>query len=177
MGHLFGWGVGGRERVEWIRCLMRALFLDFDGVLMPCPPRAGVLAFAWLADLQQLLDPHPDVCIVLHTSWRWHQTVEHMSSFLGSLEPRVIGATARGQRYETILMWLDEHPASSYVILDDQPGEYPTPAPQELILCDGRLGITDPQARERLRVWLETPESHSAVTVHVEVGRGQPLDG
>lgn len=63
---------------------MRVLFLDFDGVLHPVPAvptnrvvngkpvmRAiQVLPFEWLPVLAQLLRPHPDVRLIVHSSWR-----------------------------------------------------------------------------------------------------------
>lgn len=133
---------------------IRAVFLDFDGVLMPQPPRAGFEAFVWLPVLTALIRPHPDVRLVLHTSWRWHQSLEHLSSQLYELSPIVVGMTGKGPRYASILEWLARNPVRSYVILDDQASEFPTPAPSELILCSGRLGITDPAAHARLAVWL-----------------------
>lgn len=132
------------------------LFLDYDCVLMPSPPHSGLTAFAWLHQLVEALDPHPNVRLVLHTSWRWHQTVEHMAGPLGVLAARVLGATARGQRYETILEWVHEHKPASYAILDDQHAEFPMPAPAELIVCNGRLGITDPVALAQLEAWLSS---------------------
>lgn len=133
----------------------RTLFLDFDGVLMPSPPRAGLTAFVWLPELERLLAPHPDVEIVLHTSWRWHQSVQHMSSFLNTLAPRVLGTTARGPRYTSIMAWVAEHQPRAYIILDDQVSEYPRPVPTELVPCDGTLGIACRQTQARVQSWLE----------------------
>ena len=132
----------------------RTLFLDFDGVLMPSPPRIGFSAFVWLPRLHALLAPHPDVRIVLHTSWRFHQSVDHMSSQLQTLMPRVAGATSGDARYPSIAAWVAHHRPVAYLILDDQAAEYPNPVPAELVLCDPRLGITDSRASGALRRWL-----------------------
>ena len=50
---------------------MRAIFIDFDGVLHPAGgPVGACLPFEWLCDLKALLSAHPPVRIVVHSSWR-----------------------------------------------------------------------------------------------------------
>ncbi len=50
---------------------MRLIFLDFDGVLHEA---RGDLEegqyFKWLPILTELITPHPDVRVVVHSSWR-----------------------------------------------------------------------------------------------------------
>jgi hypothetical protein len=56
------------------------LYLDFDGVLHdgevyvrrgvgPCVATPGRVLFEWMPILEELLAPHPDVAVVLSTSW------------------------------------------------------------------------------------------------------------
>lgn len=85
------------------------LYLDFDGVLHPeavfWHPRRGVYLHPALAAdghrlfehaqfLEELLEPYPDVRIVLSTSWVPHFGFSRARGFLTpSLQARTIGAT------------------------------------------------------------------------------------
>jgi predicted NAD/FAD-binding protein len=53
--------------------LRRILSLDVDGVLHPDPrllPRQEVATLAWLDYLVPMLTGHPDVELLVHSSWR-----------------------------------------------------------------------------------------------------------
>lgn len=143
----------------------RVVFLDFDGVLHPAglppydePPASFVSTgfFGWLPALVQVLRPHPDVAIVVHSTWRYTHDVDELRLLLGTLRPRVVGATPRGPRYESIEWWLHANPLFvSHRILDDDAREFPTPPPPELILCDPTTGVAAPGVLAKLRIWLE----------------------
>jgi hypothetical protein len=135
---------------------MRVLFLDFDGVLHAGPHvEATTPHWCWLPSLAQLLARHEDVHIVVHSTWRYDYNVEELRELLGRLGERVIDATDVGGRLESIEQWLVGHPeVTDFCILDDAERELYR-LPEELILCDPALGITDPGARQELLAWLE----------------------
>ena len=144
----------------------RVLFLDFDGVLHSMAvkgnnpskgPVIGTGLFDWLPSLADALGGHEDVDIVVHSTWRYAYSLDELREMLGSLKNRVVGATPRGPRLESILWWLSLSPTyTDYRILDDDPKEFPDPQPTELILCNPLTGVAAPEVLETLRVWLQT---------------------
>ena len=140
----------------------RVLFLDFDGVLHPTSddfdgedqPIATSL-FGWLPLLASALEPHPDVAVVVHSTWRYNHDPDELQALLGPLGVRFRGATPRGPRYESIQWWLHLNPSfASHRILDDAPREFPTPLPAELIVCHPLHGLSDSAVLVRLKEWL-----------------------
>ena len=85
--------------------MTRILYLDFDGVLhdeqVYFHPRRGIYMntpgralFEWMPILDELLTPHPDVRIVLSTSWVRVRSFSFVKKHLSpSLQERVIGTT------------------------------------------------------------------------------------
>src|SRR5438132_6554545 len=83
----------------------RVCFLDFDGVLhvdtVFWSAKRGIyigtpgrVLFEWAPILEQLLEPHPDVKIVLSTSWVRIRSFNYAKKQLSPmLQERVIGAT------------------------------------------------------------------------------------
>jgi hypothetical protein len=139
----------------------RVLFIDFDGVLHPDPAldcaalSSSVGHFGWLAALVEILKPHPDVAVVVHSSWREVYNEPELKDILSELGSRVLGATPIGARYESILRWLADRPEFTSVrILDDDISEFPSPIPDELIVCDPNHGVTDGSVKVALRDWL-----------------------
>ena len=143
----------------------RALFLDFDGVLHPTTIEADIEAdeivvgtglFGWLPALVSALRTHPDVSVVVHSTWRYTHDIDELRDVLGVLGSRVVGATPRGPRFESIQWWLHTNPSfGNYRILDDDPKEFPVPSPPELILCDPSTGVAAPAVLAALRTWLK----------------------
>jgi hypothetical protein len=150
-----------RERARVGRALKwpRILSLDFDGVLHPLGTGTTTIStthFGWLPVLERLLAAHPDVRVLVHSSWREAYRPEELQMLIGPLEKRFVGAAPMGQRYESVLWWLQMNPAySSYRILDDDATEFPDPLPDELVLCDPLQGVSDPLVQAQLRSWLE----------------------
>lgn len=152
----------------WSGTSLRALFLDFDGVLHPTnigldfesEKVIGTGLFGWLPHLASVLRPHPDVLIVVHSTWRYTHDVDELREMLGALGGRVVGSTARGPRYESITGWLQQNPAvTSFRVLDDGASEFPQPLPPELILCDPRSGVSAPDVQAALKDWLDAGRS------------------
>jgi len=137
---------------------MRLISLDFDGVLHPTMEADTVVDtphFGWLPLLVRMLAPYSDVRLLVHSSWRTTHDEDELRLLLGSLGNRVVGAAPHGERYESVLKWLQVHPeVTSFCILDDEAGEYPTPPPRELILCQPASGISSLDVAARLREWL-----------------------
>jgi len=136
----------------------RVLSIDFDGILHPLGTGTTTIKttlFGWLPVLEELLRPHDDVHVLVHSSWRYEYRPEELQMLLGELGVRFVGAVPRGQRYESVLWWLQMNPTfTSYRILDDDASEFPDPPPAELILCDPSLGVSDPRVKAELRAWL-----------------------
>ena len=143
-------------------CWDRILFLDFDGVLHPTlddvdgedQPIATSL-FGWLPLLASVLQPYPNVGVVVHSTWRYNHDLAELRELLGPLGERFLGATPLGPRYESILWWLHLNPAfTSHRILDDNAREFPNPPPAELIVCHPLRGVAEPAVLARLQQWL-----------------------
>lgn len=141
----------------------RVLFLDFDGVLHPTlaqdarDERIETGLFGWLPTLAKLLRPHPEVVIVVHSTWRYTHNDEELRELLEGISDRVVGSTPPGPRYESIQAWLSMHRSmTDYRILDDETLEFPDPLPAELVVCDPRMGVTAPGVQAALRQWLGT---------------------
>jgi len=137
---------------------------DFDGVLHPTvievEPRRmesviGIGLFGWLPALVRTLQTHPDVGLVVHSTWRYTHDPDELRLLLGGLGKRMLGAAPRGPRYESILWWLHLNPQfTDHRILDDDPSEFPRPLPTELIVCNPEVGVTSQEVAAALRAWL-----------------------
>ena len=135
---------------------MRILFIDFDGVLHPGPNVATSLThFCWVPVLTRLLAPWADVEIVIHSTWRHQYELSELREMLGMLGRRVIAVTSGAHRWSSIQEWVALNPrTTSYRVLDDEPDEFPRPAPNELVICQPDLGVAEPEVQARLRTWL-----------------------
>lgn len=140
----------------------RLLSLDFDGVVHPTDEadvRIATTHFGWLPHLASALASHPDVAVLVHSTWRYTYDPEELRELLGPLGSRVVGSTPKGPRYESILRWLSANTQfSDYRILDDAAREFPHPPPAELILCNPASGVSDAAVLGLLRQWLEAPQ-------------------
>ena len=150
---------------------MRVLFLDFDGCLHPpgllaCQVHQGAAGsfeyavpvdlFLWLPILTNLLAPHPDVFIVVHSSWRGTYSAAEIGDMLGDLGCRYLGVTTPGPTFGSITAWLSRNTATTWRILDDAPSEFPDPPPLELIICHPLMGLSAPDVQAQIADWLET---------------------
>lgn len=131
--------------------------LDFDGVLHPSQGD-DVPDFARLPLLEDAMAG--SAChVVISSTWREHYDLAALQLMLGpSVGPRVIGGLGpdpreRFGRYWNIRSWLSDNGwCSDWRALDDSVSEFP-PACDELILCDGRTGMSAGQVHS-IRTWL-----------------------
>lgn len=130
-----------------------------SGIYMNEP---GYALFEWLPILEALLAPHPDVKIVLSTSWVRLRGFEFAKAQLSkSLQAKVIGATFDNrllQKLEFDLMprgvqvltdAKSRRPARWFAIDDDDVG-WPPAFRGNLIKTDGRLGLSDPLVQQAI---------------------------
>lgn len=135
----------------------KVLFLDFDGVLHSnSGPAANMREFVWLPILKDLIAGHSDLRIVIHASYRRTSPPDFLRTRLGLGKDVCLGVTNPTlDRWASIQDWKKGRPwIKSFRILDDQAFEFPKPPPAELILCDGRLGLSEARVQDALRAWL-----------------------
>lgn len=136
----------------------RILFLDFDGVLHPASreldPRLG--HFCWLPYLERVLEPHPDVRVVVHSTWRYDHRDDELRALLGSLAPRYAGSAPRGPRDQAIgyVLQANKHQVVDYLVLDDQADSF-VDSGLNVLLVDPKTGLSALRAQVALRIWLE----------------------
>jgi hypothetical protein len=137
--------------------LEKILFLDFDGVLhsTTSPPH---LFFSKADSLSDLLSNNP--CkIIISSSWRFHHEIKAIKNFLPKPISHLIhGFTGQAHigkwpRYNEIKNYMiDQEILANWRALDDSFLEFPKYC-EELILCQGKDGITEKQLIE-LSKWL-----------------------
>lgn len=158
--------------------MTKILYLDFDGVLhderVYFHPRRGIyvdapgrVLFEWMPILERLLMPHPEVRIVLSTSWVRVRSASFVIKNLSpSLQARVIGSTF-GQRDvdKSVFSAMprgrqvtqDMHrrsPVAWFAIDDDGLG-WPTWSRNNVIRTNGVRGISDPLIQQAITAMLE----------------------
>lgn len=163
-----------------MRYAEQILYLDFDGVLhhenVVVHPRKGIYIavpdanrrlFEWAPILEQLLEPHPDVGIVLSTSWVRVRGFRFAKSQLSPvLQERIVGATyhRRHMRQEDFLLMprgvqivddVSRRRPSSWFALDDDHKGWPSPYREKLILTNGEVGLSDPDTQSAIARMLE----------------------
>lgn len=157
------------------------LYLDFDGVLHPdevflesgkpimrCPPELGVppeyaRLFSFAPILEAALAPHPDIRLVLSTSWAAHLGLEAARDALpAGLRGRVIGATCAGRhaleewllssRYEQIARHATKHGIEEWIAIDDNDEGWPGDQRHRLVcIANPTMGLFDDALQARLR--------------------------
>jgi hypothetical protein len=143
---------------------MRVLFLDFDGVLHPAEGASDSTRFRWLQVLEQMLDGHRDVQIVVHSSWRYEYSDRELRELLGGLGSRFIGSVPRLPREGAIEMVLQANRGriTSHLVLDDDAREF-TAGRLNLLRCEPSLGVSDPNVQSAITDWLHSTGAIRAV--------------
>lgn len=153
------------------------LYLDFDGVLHPeyCywHPRKGPYLkapghelFEHVDFLERLLDPYPQIAIVLSTSWVQTYRFSATAGKLGQrLCERVVGATFHTEmdrltfrdvpRGQQILADVVRRKPSEWVALDDDLFKWPAEVRNRLVHTDGMLGLGEERVQLELKQHFE----------------------
>lgn len=136
---------------------MRLVFTDFDGVLHPLDAELPEgRRFCWLPVLESLLNGHPDVHIVVHSSWRYEYTDSELHTLLGPLGQRFAGSAPRGPREQSIELVLQANRlVRHHLVLDDDKQEF-TGRAVNLLPLDSRRGISDESAQTAIATWLRS---------------------
>ena len=151
------------------------LYLDFDGVLhhedVRWHPRRGIYLnappeyrlFQHAPLLEALLQPHPNVRIVLSSSWvralSYSRAVKRLPP---GLQARVIGATYHSSMHEMAFAMLprgaqvlddvDRRQPADWLALDDDASGWPKEHGHRVVLTDERLGLSAPGLADTLAV-------------------------
>lgn len=153
------------------------LFIDFDGVLHPFG-RVVDRYFCRLGLLEAWLLRRPGVDVVISSSWREAHPLDEMRGFFSEdLQKRIVGATpilkrdtweqfdgepptTRFEREIEVTRWLAEsgEPWRPWAALDDQAWLY-KPFNPRLVLCDGKVGLTESELDRLDAVFGLSPES------------------
>lgn len=153
------------------------LYLDYDGVLhhenVLWHPRRGAYAgspgfllFEHAPILDELLQPYPEVGIVLSTSWvRSYGCSGAAKRLPAGLRDRVLGATFHSQmneqafvetpRGKQVLNDIARRRPRGWLALDDTDEGWPTEARESVLITDECLGISAPGMPERIALALE----------------------
>jgi hypothetical protein len=159
--------IGERILVQQHRLPLRPpwiyLFLDFDGVLHPdevyvnnngtplLPSHKGSL-FMWAPVLVELLDPYPNVRIILSTDWvRRLGTKEAADYLVEPLKARVVGSTAASRGWKgwkergiAVENYVNQNAVAHgrWIALDDDDAGWTIEGRRNLIWCDADQGIS-----------------------------------
>lgn len=151
---------------------MKALFLDFDGVLhhrYAAPEDSAfesVLAdpdcLAYANGLAEILEGH-EIQMVVHSNWRLNNeyTDDQMRQLLRSLGTPFVGTTPvdadpdrlADWRYDSIRRYVAMYHITDYRILDDAHFLFPARLP-ELIACHSATGVSDLAVQAQIKEWL-----------------------
>jgi hypothetical protein len=148
-------------------------FIDIDGVAHRqgdsryddlLSKIVGEGLFRWWPHLRSVLDEHPDVEVVVHSSWRViYPSLEWLRPELPpDMAARIVAVTDVNiySRHESIEAYLSTHPdIAAYVVVDDS-NYFPSHVP--LVLCDPQLGMSDPAKVEELRAALVAAKERAA---------------
>ena len=152
------------------------LFLDFDGVLHP----DGCDSDQWfcrLPMLDPLLREFPQLEVAVSSSWGQAYPFDQLIEFFPDhMKPRVCGAVRGGLRVAEdripselwnfvreaeCHVWIrDNRPGARWLAIDDQGWRF-DPASANVLLVDGKTGITDAnviELRRRFRTLAKEPQ-------------------
>ncbi len=147
------------------------LFLDFDGCLHPDNVRRvdgkpvllaeGSELFEHAALLATLLEPYPDLQLVLSTSWvrafGFEESVRHLPA---DLQRRVVGNIhefctdvyewCELSRFDQVMRYVVGKGVESWLALDDDNHAWPEFLEKRLICPNPRFGLGEPRVQQEL---------------------------
>lgn len=120
------------------------IYLDIDGVLHRLPVSHEL---EYLPAFEQILRSHPDVQVVISSSWRKDFSLEQLRElFSTDVRHQVVDVTptlSLSKRHKEIRQHLlATSYRGAYVVLDDSSAEFPANWPR-LLLCDPERGFDD----------------------------------
>lgn len=158
----------------------RLIWLDFDGCLHPdgvfIHPTKGIYLrepghqlFEWMSILEALLSSHPEVGIVLSTSWVFKKSFSYAKSQLSSsLQDRVVGATFHNRHTDKEFFAQQTRAGQifadvfrrgireeDWIAIDDDAEGWPFMYARNLIRTNGATGISAPEVQAEIKRWLD----------------------
>lgn len=136
---------------------MRLMFLDFDGVVHPADTGLRLAErFCWLPILESLVEGHPDVYIVVHSTWRYEYTDQELRGLLGPLGQRFVGSAPRAPREQAIeTVLLANKLVRAHIALDDDRREF-SGTTVNLLPLDSQRGLSDELVQAEIKRWLQS---------------------
>ena len=160
------------------------VFLDFDGVLRPAPDsaldanagQAGKQeAFVWLPILAKLLEPHPEVKIIVSSDRRCGANDEELKTLLGPLGVRFFGVVENYDelsRAAEIRAEVTRRGLSRWLAIDDHSSIVVAAGGEPaFVACDPRLGLNCASVQSEIREKLLKITRRS---IAGDAGAGQP---
>jgi hypothetical protein len=149
-------------------------YCDYDGCLhddaVYWHPKRGIYLgtpsrtlFEWMPILENLLAPHPQVKIVLSTSWIRMRGFQFAKSKLSPvLQERVIGATFHNRemrkdefdlmsRGQQVLADVERRCPTNWFAIDNDGAGWPEHLREHLVLTQDCLGLSEPRVQEQIR--------------------------
>lgn len=156
------------------------MYLDYDGVLhddaVYWHPNRGIFVstpgrtlFEWVYILEELVEPLPDLGIILSTSWVRVRSYEFAVSRLPiSLQQRVVGATFHNRevqkiefdqmsRWQQIFSDAKRRNLEHWFAIDNDCRGWPEQYRDRLVLTNDRLGLSEESVQSNIREFLSLP--------------------
>lgn len=153
------------------------MYLDYDGVLQDDAvywhPKRGIFMstpgrtlFEWVYILEELVEPFPDLRIILSTSWVRVRSYEFAKSKLPiSLQQRVVGATFHNRemqkiefdhmsRWQQISSDAKRRNLENWFAIDNDCRGWPEQFRDRLVLTNDRLGLSEESVQKQIREFL-----------------------
>lgn len=128
------------------------LYLDIDGCLHPAraslaESQEGLPDFAWTPILVKILRPHPEVKIVVSSTWRVIYSRSELAKFLAPLNIHGVTASWPGStRFKEIERHAHQEKAAHWLAIDDEDEGWPSKERHRLILTRPETGISNPES-------------------------------
>lgn len=131
------------------------LFLDFDGVLTPMPPRIrnGFDWFSQLPHFEATIRPFlHNVEIIVSSDWRHKSSLDSIKTYFSQDVAECIGGTTGVERWRRELEieeWLVDNPRDHWIAIDDLADHFTTHVAR-LVAINRAVGFTEKDGRRLL---------------------------